>query len=386
MALTPIQFDEAPGTILHDFQAMLDTIGPGGLRIAGEKGLFPIDRLTELDAKLAVPLKPNLKRPQLRSYPNIAGLYMLLRSSGMGLIQKQKGTGMRLVLNQPVVERWQQLSPADRYWNLLGIWWVLAHEPGEYRRNHAFQDLRFAIEYLNSARQDDTMYGGWMPQYTLMAMFGMIRFSLLRKSKSEGEWDCKYEVLPMGRQLRALACDQDRLVNLAMLHVDERKSPAERLRLFREQIADAAPQWRELLLSEPPRTEFAGTFTVKVSVGKAWRRIKLPADATLDELALAILDVFDFDEDHLYEFRIETPTGEITAYTHPMMDSGIPTSETELGMMGLSVGQKIVFHYDFGDDWLFDIKIEAMEDRRTKSIREIESHGQAPQQYPDWDQ
>lgn len=69
MNTKPIEFgDETPGTILHDFQAMLNIIGPEGLRIAGEKGLFPMDRLVELDARLAAPLRPSLKRRQLRSY------------------------------------------------------------------------------------------------------------------------------------------------------------------------------------------------------------------------------------------------------------------------------------------------------------------------------
>ncbi len=386
MKTRPIEFgDEAPGTILRDFQAMLDIIGPEGLRIAGDKGLFPMDRLAELDARLAAPLKPSLKRPQLRSYPNIAGLYMLLRSSGMGLIQKQKGRGTRLVLNNPVVERWRELSAADRYWNLLGVWWLLAREPGDDRALGAFQALRFAMEYLANAPSDGSMYGRWMPQFALMAMFGMIRFSVVGKSKTEGDWDCEYEVLPLGQQLRDLIRDQDRSLGLVLLHVDQRKSSAERMGFFREQLKAVAPQWKELLLRETRPERFTGTFTVRISLGEVWRRIKIPADRTLDELAYAALEVFDFDDDHLYEFRMQTPTGEEITYAHPAAGEGVPADEMELGDMGLSVGQKITFEYDFGSDWTFDILIEAMDGRQMKSIREIDGEGEAPQQYPDLD-
>lgn len=384
MKTKPIEFgDETPGTILHDFQAMLDIIGPEGVRIAGETGLFPMDRLAELDARLAAPLKPSLKRPQLRSYPNIAGLYMLLRGSGMGLIQKQKGKGTRLVLNNPMAERWRELSAADRYWNLLGVWWLLAREPGDGQSLAAFQALRFAMEYVADAPSDGSMYGRWMPQFALMAMFGMIRFSVVRKSETQGEWDCEYEVLPLGRQLRALIRDQDHSLGLVLLHVEGRESPAGRLRIFHEQLKAVAPQWKELLLRETRPERFTGTFTVRISLGEVWRRIKIPADRTLDELAYAALEVFDFDDDHLYEFRMQTPAGEEITYAHPAAADGVPADETELGEMGLSVGQKITFEYDFGSEWTFGILIEAMDGRRTKSIREIDGKGEAPQQYPD---
>ena len=82
---------------------------------------------------------------------------------------------------------------------------------------------------------------------------------------------------------------------------------------------------------------------------------------------------------------MQTPTGEEITYAHPAAGEGVPADEMELGDMGLSVGQKITFEYDFGSDWTFDILIEAMDGRQMKSIREIDGEGEAPQQYPDLD-
>ncbi|MBT9316878.1 hypothetical protein IXB50_15725 [Leptothoe spongobia TAU-MAC 1115] len=42
---------------------------------------------------------------------------------------------------------------------------------------------------------------------------------------------------------------------------------------------------------------------------KTWRRIAIPANLALDELAIAILDAYQFDYDHLYEFSDRDRTG-----------------------------------------------------------------------------
>jgi Plasmid pRiA4b ORF-3-like protein len=43
--------------------------------------------------------------------------------------------------------------------------------------------------------------------------------------------------------------------------------------------------------------------------------------------------------------------------------------------------------YDFGDSWLFTIKLERVESpgAKVKAPRILESHGTAPAQYPDWE-
>jgi hypothetical protein len=42
--------------------------------------------------------------------------------------------------------------------------------------------------------------------------------------------------------------------------------------------------------------------------------------------------------------------------------------------------------YDFGDSWKFSVKLERIEpEERLKEPRVLESHGEAPEQYPSWD-
>jgi hypothetical protein len=46
------------------------------------------------------------------------------------------------------------------------------------------------------------------------------------------------------------------------------------------------------------------------------------------------------------------------------------------------------FHFDFGDDWRFDVTLERIEppDTKVKAPAIIERHGKPPRQYPrcDW--
>ena len=111
----------APGTILRDFQSLLDFIGPEGLRTTSKFYTLPIGGLAELDERMTKPLRPDLLRPQLRSFPNLLGLHLLLRSTGLGVPGSGKTTG-RLTLNHKLLASWQELNPTEKYFNLLEAW------------------------------------------------------------------------------------------------------------------------------------------------------------------------------------------------------------------------------------------------------------------------
>jgi hypothetical protein len=88
-----------PGTILRDFESLLEFIGTDGVRTPGKYHLLPMDRLRELDEKMSRPLRPRLERPQQRAFPYLDGLYLLLRATQLGVPRGMgKKTGM-LVLD-----------------------------------------------------------------------------------------------------------------------------------------------------------------------------------------------------------------------------------------------------------------------------------------------
>ncbi|NUQ62510.1 MAG: plasmid pRiA4b ORF-3 family protein [Pirellulales bacterium] len=147
-------------------------------------------------------------------------------------------------------------------------------------------------------------------------------------------------------------------------------------------LAEYFPEWRNNLRF--PEREFRdGVFYFKVSLGRVWRRIAVPAGCTLEDLAWAILHAYDFDGDHLYEFIFREQDGTIARVLRPEVDGEMFTDEFAVGNLPLEEGQEMEFHYDFGTNWMFGVKLEKIKppDPEIQGATLIESHGEAPPEY-----
>lgn len=126
-------------------------------------------------------------------------------------------------------------------------------------------------------------------------------------------------------------------------------------------------------------------FTFKVSLEKSvWRKIKLSYKHSLEDLHLMIQEAFNFDNDHLYAFYMDGKRYSRNAYHSPMGDEEPFTDEAIIGELGLYVGQKILYYFDYGDSWEFAVQLLAMDEgeRPLKEPKIIEVKGEAPEQYP----
>lgn len=127
-----------------------------------------------------------------------------------------------------------------------------------------------------------------------------------------------------------------------------------------------------------------GNFTFKVSLGKSvWRKIKLSFKHSLEDLHLAIQEAFDFDNDHLYSFYMDGKRRSRNAFHSLLGDEGPYTDEAIIGNLGLYVGQKILYYFDYGDSWGFAVQLLTIDEgeRPLKKPKVIESKGEAPEQY-----
>ncbi len=79
----------APGTVLRDFEALLNLMGDRGLPVTPSH-LFAIKSLETINRSLTHPLELGLKRAMQKSYPHINGLYLLLRATGLSLIDAKR--------------------------------------------------------------------------------------------------------------------------------------------------------------------------------------------------------------------------------------------------------------------------------------------------------
>lgn len=108
---------DGPGTIVADVEAMIVLIGGAGLSGGSRNGNLPAEVLPELNDRLADPITLGLKRPLLRDYPNLAGVFVLLRV--MDLVRAE---GQRLEINPTAPVAWCGLNVTEKYFTLLEAW------------------------------------------------------------------------------------------------------------------------------------------------------------------------------------------------------------------------------------------------------------------------
>ena len=114
---------------------------------------------------------------------------------------------------------------------------------------------------------------------------------------------------------------------------------------------------------------------------EVYRKIEICGSYTLDDLCYTILDSFDFDNDHLYEFCMNNKKyDENNYYVKP--DEGERSTNIALDKIGLIKGQVFSLHYDFGDDWMFRIRVSKIDEVSKEEIPFIAKSKGYISQYP----
>lgn len=130
------------------------------------------------------------------------------------------------------------------------------------------------------------------------------------------------------------------------------------------------------------------------------RTIAVRGDQTLVDVHYALQAAFDWDDDHLYSFWLDGKfwSRDGREYTHPFQArqpsplgsfarGPAPWSaDTPLSRLKLTKGQRIAYLFDFGDEWRVRLTVRQItaDDGHTYP-RHLESVGDAPPQYPDFE-
>ena len=126
------------------------------------------------------------------------------------------------------------------------------------------------------------------------------------------------------------------------------------------------------------------------------RTIQVRGDQTLADLHDAIFEAFDRDEEHLYEFQFGSKPMDRNAPRYVLpggaaddpFDDDTPAgfvTETTLDALGLKVGRRFIYWFDFGDSWMHQIRVADVEDAapRGRFPKVTKRVGDSPPQYPD---
>jgi hypothetical protein len=390
-----------PGTILKDFNAFLEHLKNGEIEVSGQNSLFPLKLLPELNSLLIKPTLTDLKRPVQKSYPYINGIYLLLRTTGLAIITQQ-GKKQKLILDEDVYQSWKQLNFTEQYLTLLEAWLIHANSETigdpDYKSNLLtciwfWQKLPHKLKITkNNQNHYNFGYSPQLHNLALLDLFGWIKLEQTKPETGKG-WSIKQiEKTRYGETLIKLLTyslsnqESDDFADMSYLWdiLDEAK--ISKYGELQQYLQPYFPEWRNNLLVKEAKFR-EGLYLFKASLGKCWRLIAIPANLDLDCLADIILDAFEFDHDHLYKFSCKQKTGVTLDIYHSYLEHELVTEDFLVGDLPLQEGQNMTFLFDFGDNWEFDLTLQQIrpQDSKITQAEILQSHGQAPEQYPDYE-
>jgi hypothetical protein len=384
-----------PGSILRDFQTFLESLGDRSIPVSGARHNLPLALLREINAQLTTPIEIAFQRPGQKSYPNVSGLYLLARATGLVGIGYQKNKPA-LNVNTERLEEWQQLNPTERYFTLLEVWLVRARpellgepSPGRFHADEGSRCLSFwelskanALKFATYAEQSRLNYYPNFYNLALMELFGFVTIQSGKPEKGKGWRIKRIEKQPWGNAIFAsfqkLILEHD---FTWPVDTDPWAPMGDLQPFFQQYFSD----WQRTLTVARPAFR-PGVHVFKVSLDTTiWRRIAIAGELYLCDLSSLILKSVKFDDDHLHLFQYQTPTGIIAEVNHPYAEEEPSTDEVRVGDVPLEIGASMLYVFDFGDCWEFQVTLEAVEEPPQKAnyAKILERHGTAPRQYPD---
>lgn len=391
--------DTHPDTLLHDFHAMVEvfrekeqTLTPGSQ--------IPLKLLEIINQRMKNPVDIRLKRPQQKSYPRIEGLYLILRASGLTRVD-ESGKKPKLLVDEDWLKQWQEFNPTERYCYLLESWLLRGREEilGQQqtameRLPRNFSKIAIGFKRFSASGLKIKDYADFKQNFSfypetynlgLMDLFGIVKVSEGKPKDGEGWQVTKVERTDFGEALLAVLAkeffaDPDRF--LAYDFGQDTNFSA-----LKPYLQEYFPQWQktmEIKIPEPKK----GAYIFKVRLYDIWSaKLAIDSTRTFEELAETIISAVGFDNDHLYSFTLKNRFGGTFEIGHSYMEDMYSSAEILLEKANLRIGSKIEFVFDFGDNWEFDLMLESINpDEVGKVTRILETKGEAPEQYPNWDE
>ena len=116
------------------------------------------------------------------------------------------------------------------------------------------------------------------------------------------------------------------------------------------------------------------------------RSYRIGGSATLDDLAMLILESVNFDFEHLYQFNIDSKSiFKGTEYCRVPQSPKEKKTKTKLYDLGFKKGMPFVFLYDYGDEWIFQLRVDEILDDSGNIVPSVDAAEGEVEQYPSYD-
>ena len=128
---------------------------------------------------------------------------------------------------------------------------------------------------------------------------------------------------------------------------------------------------------------------IKIKLCKAYKICEIKSTMVLSKLCPFMLDIFDFDHDHLHKFYLGKNTSQ--PYGANILEVRAHKETTTKIRDVLPNDNKLYLFmlFDFGDEWVFRVSKErtaCIFNPQTKYPKIIKEVGQNPEQYPEYEE
>jgi len=375
---------EGNETIVENINRVIAHIQNNTILATKNKYHFATKNIKELNDILVNPINIISARPVQKTYPNVNGIYLLLRNMGILRFEASK-KDIVMKIDEELFKNWKNLNETEQYFTLLELWLIQSspkdvievfHEIPFVALNIFFREntaptLKKTIELID-----------FSSEYYSVALYEMFGFVEIQEAEPiKNKWNIiQIRVKPLIKNIFPLiTVDKRDLLSFVF------SKP--KLGFFQNRVQQHYKEYKNRL-KYPKKIINTGTYRLKISLYKVYRTIEINSSISFEELAGVILEQFNFDNDHLYAFNFIDRFGKKTNILHSSLDDdGNNLWADDYYLKDLSLGEfeNFKFIYDFGDNWEFDILIENIDNsREIESIKLVKSHGEAPEQYPDY--
>ena len=427
-----------PTQLLRDFITFIKYLKTHHIVLTPTNEIVSRKDLFEINQEMASPITENTPRTDQKFYPLLHLFYHLVLAGK--LFQKVPKKRSKLFLKETErLQLFNVLNPVEQYFFLLETFWVdtdWKKLQGGYLGRAPFLEVKDVLITLSKQKQGKKIRLVWTDRNDLGKMLHDWEYFLLYFSYF-GFWEVKRQVikrsgypksyfiaesitpLPFGITIAPILGETRKLINWNLTkrrelgdwkaipgsHLSDEemydpfeeeqnvKRSIEGIKMDKLKSGDTfflpfVPLFKigELQKTLPrERIKFIdGTYIFKVALaGNLWRRIEMSGKHTFLDLHGIIQKAYKFDEDHLYSFFMDGKRWSHERFASPYEDKGPYVDDVRIGELGLFVGQKILYLFDYGDQWCFHVELEEIRTSGPKPNKPkiIEKKGKAPEQY-----
>lgn len=388
-------------TTINDFERFMEFNESERPILSAKQGVF--GKKDSFRLNMLLENKKTVNEPHYNQdlYPAI-DLMFSLALTGKLYIKADDENGKLKLLKTPCFESFQSLNEYEKYVFLLQTYWTkydFNEKFGRWVDITAFYNILVAIinakdgqEIIKDERYSSHMlYSEGADFFHHLRFFGFGQLELVDGAKG------KYEDTIKAFFPNSFGIETSAFLLLKALLCWNRKdirflSAAKKMKSLPEK-ADPFDIFKKVFqgkfvintINTDNEIDRSGVYTFKVSLSKAvWNKISLSHKHTLGDLHEAIQYAFGFDNDHLYAFYTggNQRTGK-PIYCEDAENGGATAERTTIADLEFYKGQKMLYLFDFGDEWKFDVELVGIDKEAPLPIKPAitGSKGEAPRQY-----